>query len=133
MSTSERLRVALDALGLKITEAAERSGLPYRSWQNYLRGEREPGAEALHAISTRLHISVDWLLTGQGSMRLDIRTAGVSAETPREEAVLALFRELTEGEQREIQQAAEEKKRLREVERKLAEMSAALAAVNRAS
>lgn len=43
MSTPNRLRIALDALGLKITEASDLSGIPYRSWQNYLRGEREPG------------------------------------------------------------------------------------------
>ncbi len=43
------------------------SGIPYRSMQNYLRGEREPNTEALTQIRTRLSISIDWLLTGYGS------------------------------------------------------------------
>ncbi len=122
----ERLRQALDARGLKITEAAELTGIPYRSMQNYLRGEREPGADALTAITTRLGISTDWLLTGEGGMYRGGGAAGLATETPREEAVLTLFRDLDEDAQREIQRAAEEKKRLREVERRLDDLSAAL-------
>ncbi len=58
---------------------------------------------------------------------------GLAAETPREEGLLSLFRELPEDEQREIQRLAEEKKRLREVERKLEEVSARLAGRKAAS
>lgn len=133
MNVSDRLRLVLDALGLKITEAAKRSGIPYRSWQNYLSGAREPGADALASICTHLNVSADWLLTGVGDMLKSGGAPGMAAENQREEAVLALFRQLSEGEQREIQQVAEEKKRLREVERKLEEVSAALAAGRRAS
>lgn len=132
MSIAERLRQALDALGLKITEASEKSGIPYRSWQNYLRGERDPGAEALQAMSTRLGISIDWLLTGQGEM-LRGAAPGLVTRTSREEGLLTLFRELPEAEQREIQHVAEEKKRLLEVERRLEEVATALADSKRAS
>lgn len=133
MNVSDRLRVALDSMGMKITEAAEQSGIPYRSWQNYLSGARDPNAEALAAICSRLNVSTDWLLTGQGEMLRGAAAPGLAAETPREEGLLSLFRELPEDEQREIQRLAEEKKRLREVERKLEEVSARLAGRKSAS
>lgn len=126
MNVSERLRIALDSLGLKITQAADQSGIPYRSWQNYLSGAREPGADALASICSRLGVSADWLLTGEGDMYRAGGAGGLATETPREEAVLALFRELDEDAQREIQRAAEEKKRLRDVERRLDDLSAAI-------
>jgi transcriptional regulator with XRE-family HTH domain len=68
MSIATRLRQGIDSLGLKnLKDVSERCGIPYRSLQNYLSGEREPNAEALTQISTHLGISVDWLLTGTGS------------------------------------------------------------------
>ncbi len=65
MSIKERLREAMDAKGLTIKALSDLSKIPYRSLQNYLRGEREPNAEALVALSTHLNISIDWLLTGK--------------------------------------------------------------------
>lgn len=53
------------------------------------------------------------------------------AENPREQALLALWRELDEGEQREIQLAAEEKKRLKILEQRLAELEAIVADAKR--
>ena len=131
--TSVRLRAALEAKGLSIKEAAEACEIPYRSFQNDTLGLREPNAEALGTISSRLGISVDWLLTGDGQM---LRGASVKvphdgAENPREQALLALWRELDEGEQREIQLAAEEKKRLKILEQRLAELEAVVADAKR--
>ncbi|MFU5650508.1 helix-turn-helix domain-containing protein [Pseudomonas aeruginosa] len=133
METSVRLRAALEAKGLSIKEAAEACGIPYRSFQNYTLGLREPNAEALGTISSRLGISVDWLLTGDGRMLrgVSVGDAPGGAENPREQALLALWRELDEGEQREIQLAAEEKKRLKILEQRLAELEAVVADVKR--
>ncbi|RTX42189.1 helix-turn-helix domain-containing protein [Pseudomonas aeruginosa] len=133
METSVRLRAALEAKGLSIKEAAEACGIPYRSFQNYTLGLREPNAEALGTISSRLGISVDWLLTGDGRMLrgVSVGQAPGGAENPREQALLALWRELDEGEQREIQLAAEEKKRLKILEQRLAELEAVVADVKR--
>ncbi|HBO5521300.1 helix-turn-helix domain-containing protein [Pseudomonas aeruginosa] len=133
METSVRLRAALEAKGLSIKEAAEACGIPYRSFQNYTLGLREPNAEALGTISSRLGISVDWLLTGDGRMLrgVSVGEAPGGAENPREQALLALWRELDEGEQREIQLAAEEKKRLKILEQRLAELEAVVADVKR--
>ena len=66
MSIKERLREAMDAKRLTIKALSDLSKIPYRSLQNYLRGERVPNAAALVALSTHLNISIDWLLTGNG-------------------------------------------------------------------
>lgn len=70
--------------------------------------------------------SLDWLLTGEGPQR---REEGVVAPdlSASEQAILALYRALDEGAQREIQSAAEEKKRLIDIERRLDDLSAEVA------
>ncbi|MGY2155746.1 helix-turn-helix domain-containing protein [Pseudomonas tolaasii] len=133
MSIAARLRSVIDNRGMSIKEASEVVGIPYRTLQNYLLGEREPNAKAMAAIRTHLGISLDWLLTGEGSMCL-----GVSVESPetqtanqQEEAILELFRSLGEAGKREIQSAAEEKKRLMDVEQRLKDLTEALADTKR--
>ncbi len=77
--------------------------------------------------------SLDWLLTGEGPMHRDGEGAAAQggAESPREQALLALWRELDEDAQREIQRAAEEKKRLSNLEQRLTELEAVVAAGKR--
>lgn len=77
-------------------------------------------------------VSLDWLLTGEGPMqRGDAPMPATAPETPREQAMLALWRELGEDDQREIQRVAEEKKRLTSLEQRLAELEAVVADVKR--
>lgn len=85
-------------------------------------------------------VCLDWLLTGEGPMRRDggadaglQEGAGGYAANPREHAMLALWRELDEDAQREIQHAAQEKKRLSTLEDQLQELAAAVAALNRSA
>lgn len=85
------------------------------------------------AVAEEKGISLDWLLTGVGPMR---RGASSDADAepptnPREQALLALWRELDEDAQREIQLAAEEKKRLKTLEQRLQELEAVVAAGKR--
>lgn len=133
MGINKRLRFILETLGMTIREAADKSGVSYRSWQNYLSGLREPNAEALQLIGTHLGVSLDWLLTGEGSMLRDTNVTSVTkpAQTHREEAILALFRELEEEDQREIQSAAEEKKRLKTLEQRLSELEAVVSDIKK--
>lgn len=73
-------------------------------------------------------ISLDWLLTGEGAMRRstdEVRSVE-SVNSPKEEAILALFRSLDENGQRDIQSAAEEKKRLKDMAQQLTEITAML-------
>lgn len=80
-------------------------------------------------VSESEGVSLDWLLTGEGSML----RAGSEAVTetaainPQEEAILELFRSLGEAGRREIQIAAEEKKRLMDVEQRLKDLTEILA------
>lgn len=133
MSIATRLRSVIDDRGMSIKEASEVVGIPYRTLQNYLLGEREPNAKAMAAIRTHLGISLDWLLTGEGSMFLGVSAASSEAQTKnqQEEAILELFRSLGEAGKREIQSAAEEKKRLMDVEQRLKDLTAALADTKR--
>ena len=134
MSIAARLRSVLDKKGLSIKEASDLVGIPYRTLQNYLLDEREPNAKALSAIRTHLGISVDWLLTGEGSMTgvpAQQVQAGAVPASPQEEAILELFRSLGEAGRREIQIAAEEKKRLMDVEQRLKDLTKILADTKR--
>lgn len=133
MSIATRLRSVLDLKGLSIKEASEIVGIPYRTLQNYLLEEREPNAKAMSAIRTHLGVSVDWLLTGDGSMLHGVSAEGSGpvTENMQEKAMLELFRSLGDAGKREIQSAAEEKKRLMDVEQRLKDLTEALADTKR--
>lgn len=133
MSIATRLRSVIDSRGMSIKEASEVVGIPYRTLQNYLLGEREPNTKAMAAIRTHLGISLDWLLTGEGPMFLGVSagTSDVQAANQQEEAILELFRSLGDAGKREIQSAAEEKKRLMDVEQRLKDLTEALADTKR--
>ncbi|HGA5503396.1 TPA: helix-turn-helix domain-containing protein [Salmonella enterica subsp. enterica serovar Potsdam] len=128
MSISERLKQVLEAQNLTITDAAARCGIPYRSLQNYLRGEREPKAEALVVIGTQLGISIDWLLTGRGVMNSshllsDNAGSSLGEITLREQKWLELFRGLDPDVQKNILQHAEKEQRMYELERDMKELN----------
>lgn len=90
-------------------------------------------------IARQQGVSMDWLLYGEGPMRRDGGEAGLQGGAagaegdPREHAMLALWRELDEDAQREIQRAAQEKKRLSAIEDQLQELAAAVAALSRSA
>lgn len=132
MGIGSRIREAVEQLGLTLKQAADKTGLPYSSLQNWAGGHREPRPEALITIGSRLGISIDWLLTGQGAMaRGDVPVPITASEDPREQALLALWRGLDEHAQQDIQRAVEEKKRLAALESRLAELEAVVADIKR--
>lgn len=84
-------------------------------------------------VSEAEGVSLDWLLTGEGAM---LRGGSVAhtvspVTSPQEDAILALFRSLEETDRREIQSAAEEKKRIRDIEQRLKDLTEALADTKR--
>ncbi|MEZ2744295.1 helix-turn-helix transcriptional regulator [Halopseudomonas bauzanensis] len=87
------------------------------------------------SASVERGVSLDWLITGEGSMLRSgtaLDTAELTATySSREQAILALFRDLGEEDQREIQHAAEEKKRLKRLEQRLSELEAVVADVKK--
>lgn len=134
--TSVRIREAIDAKGLKIKEAAEQCGIPYRSFQNYTLGLREPNAEAFRLICTHLGVSLDWLLAGEGPMfRGETESAGdghVAAHAPAQEPDLPeLLSQLADSARREQAAAATQQERLTAIEKQLQELQAAVAALTR--
>ncbi|EMA5902718.1 helix-turn-helix domain-containing protein [Salmonella enterica] len=137
MNISERLKRVLEAQNLTITDAAIKCGIPYRSLQNYLRGEREPKAEALVVIGTQLGISLDWLLTGRGVMMHtspnlpDNIESSLGEITLREQKWLELFRGLSPDVQKNILQHAEKEQRLYELEQKVQELEELKASIER--
>lgn len=124
MNISSRLKRVIEASGLSFTAAAAKCGIPYSSLQNYLRGEREPKVDALVLISTHLGTSLDWLLTGEGQMYKSTPPPDQPMLTlsPKERALLEMFKELSDKDQREICRDAEEKKRTADLERRLKEL-----------
>lgn len=70
MSIGERLLflVAEEQVGgrASITGFARLADIPYRTFQNYVRGEREPSTAALIKLHTNANVNLNWLLTGQG-------------------------------------------------------------------
>lgn len=138
MSIEKRLRTAIDSMGLSIKDTSDKSGIAYRTLQNYLLGEREPNAKSLFLLNTRLGISTDWLLTGAGSMLCAgsvqagaVEEIGCPAIRPREQDLLELLRELDENDMQEIQRAAQEKQRLNAIEAQLKELTAVVATLKR--
>jgi len=84
-------------------------------------------------VSEAEGVSLDWLLKGEGAMLRGTSTASAAStsNSSQEDAILALFRSLEETDRREIQSAAEEKKRIRDIEQRLKDLTEALADTKR--
>lgn len=75
-------------------------------------------------ISKERNLTLDWLLTGEGQMYKNAPPPEqqLQALTPKERALLELFKELNDKDQREIYQDAEQKKHMSDLERELKEL-----------
>src|SRR5579871_4139046 len=62
MGFKENLRRLREASGLTQGEAADRAGVPFRSYQNWETGVREPRLQALADLASALGVTVDELL-----------------------------------------------------------------------
>ncbi|MDZ5433932.1 helix-turn-helix domain-containing protein [Pseudomonas fluorescens] len=79
-------------------------------------------------------ISLDWLLLGEGPILRQAPSSpveGSQESTARENTILALWRLLDEEDRCAIQNALEEKRRLRDMELKLSEMATLLSSLER--
>lgn len=63
-----RVGQAIAHTGLNQSEFARQLGVSAGFVSDVVRGQKKPGTEFLHAIRTTFGISVDWLLTGEGTV-----------------------------------------------------------------
>jgi transcriptional regulator with XRE-family HTH domain len=68
MSIGKRLKKAIKDANIKMTDFSKKSGIPYTTIKRYIADDRAPSSQLMIKICKELHISADWLLTGQGEM-----------------------------------------------------------------
>jgi hypothetical protein len=125
----------MDFLGVS-TDSALARALPVnrQTLAGWRKRESVPYVECIK-LSQERGLSLDWLLTGEGPMlrgqSAQATVASSEPANPREQAILELYRALDEDAQREIQSAAEEKKRLKALEQRLQELEAVVADIKR--
>lgn len=106
---ADRLMRIITQSGLSQVEFSRRLGVSASLISDAARGLKKPGADFLSGIRTVFHISIDWLLTGEGTMhgscgidlellraiRLQIAVARVAIieADPTAKALLLLIRE----------------------------------------
>lgn len=120
------------AIGTKSdSELGTALGVPPQTISSWKSRDSVPYAKCVEVAEER-NISLDWLLTGDGPMRRgepETRVQEAPAAyviSPHERAILELFRSLDEEAQRELQSVAAEKKRLRDMERRLQQLIEAM-------
>jgi hypothetical protein len=114
------------------SDAAKMLGVAKSTWGNW-RGRNSVPYPLCVQLSEERGLSLDWLLAGEGPMSK--RPAYPAAESapplavaeeppmnPRLRALIALYEELDEPSKAEIFGIAAEKKRIREIEREIAEL-----------
>lgn len=69
MNLSDRLKLARTTSGKEQKEIAALLGISFRSWQDYELGKSVPGGKVFEAL-VGLGFNANWLLTGEGPMRL---------------------------------------------------------------
>lgn len=104
-----RFGLAISHTGLNQSEFARRLGISPGFVSDVVRSQKKPGAEFLHAVRVTFGISIDWLLTGEGTLtggsgidlellrtiRLQIALARVAVvdANPTAQALLLLIRD----------------------------------------
>lgn len=68
MGISERIRLVAESKAKNLKDFSLLVGIPYRTIQNYVGGQREPRQDLVTKICTRTGVSIHWMLTGEGSM-----------------------------------------------------------------
>jgi len=67
---SERLKQAREFTGKGQKEMSRLAGVSYRVWQSYEAGKVTPGGKVFESLSN-MGFNTNWLLTGEGEMRID--------------------------------------------------------------
>lgn len=126
----DRLQIALGVTN--DSQLCERTGTNRQTMGNWRSRSSVPYSLCVD-IAEEYGVSLDWLLTGTGSIHRagEEISLGEAGKGSREKAFLSVFRALGEDDQRDVQRVAEERKRVRDIEQRVAELTAALADINR--
>lgn len=65
-----RIKELREQRGISMRKAAEEIGIPYTTYVNYEKGEREPNSEMLIVLANYFSVSIDYLL-GRSDSRVD--------------------------------------------------------------
>ena len=114
MTLGERLRYAIECEDMKLIDFCEQAEMNYRTLQQYLHGHRSPQIDALEKIKTHLNISIDWLITGEGSMYGEGSDPKNREQLKalREEMLLDIYRTLSPEQQQKLYADAEREKQI---------------------
>ena len=67
MGFKENLRKLREEAGLTQAEIAKKAGVPFRSYQNWEAGSREPRIQGLAALAAALRVTVDQLISSMAA------------------------------------------------------------------
>jgi transcriptional regulator with XRE-family HTH domain len=76
MGFKENLRTLRERAGLTQAGMADRAGVPFRSYQNWELGSREPRIQSLVSLAEALGVSVDELVRKDGAPARPKRSRG---------------------------------------------------------
>lgn len=94
----ERIAIRLEFLNQKQADLSRVTGISTNAISQYATGKRVPDTSSIYAISLALQTTVEWLLTGKDNTTSE----SVVAEDSTESALLLLFRQLDERDQRDV-------------------------------
>lgn len=113
-STGSRIVFCRKEKNLSQQEFADILGVSRGYIGDIERNRSDPSSNFLTLLASKLNISADWVLTGEGGIyRNEPRLNPVSEQ--RAQIIVELYEALSEDQQKEILAAVEEKKRMNEL------------------
>lgn len=100
-SCGKRIEQALIIRNMKQSELCKRASIPKSSLSLYLKGAYEPKQDRIYKIANVLHVSEVWLMGYDVPMESDKSSSTTVIElTDNEKAILELFRQIPESQQK---------------------------------
>ena len=109
MSVGRRLREVIQSKGMSLTDFSKRSGIQYRTLQDYVADKILPGSESLVKVHEELRVSLNWLLTGEGQVYLYQEGSEIGV----------IYEKLSESQQRLVLGIAQQLLLFKEMERRI--------------
>lgn len=126
-AVTERMQQVLNTDKQK--DVADALGISPGDFGNRKKREKLPYEQIVEWASKR-NVNINWLFTGSGEIHKETSNLQEQALSSKEKALLELFKELSDEDQREICQDAAEKKRLADLEQQVKELALRLERLN---